>query len=510
MINGNLLVEMKNITKKFGIVTALNEISFKINRGEVHVLLGENGAGKSTLMKILSGVYQPTSGKIIINGRDYDYLSPKLSFDNKISIIYQELSVINELSIQENLFVGKLPVKKIMGVEVVDYEYMKEVTKKILSKIGLERHPETLVEELTISEKQQVEIAKALVSDANVIIMDEPTTSLTENETEHLFRIIRQLRLEGKGIVYISHKLKEIKEIGDVVTVLKDGTDVGTKKIEDVSINDLVTMMVGREIKSRYDSGNNEKSNEIIFEVENMTRTDGKIRNVSFNIKKGEILGFAGLVGSGRSELMEAIFGVKPIKSGKIKMYGKESVPKNEYDSIKKGMGFVTENRRETGFFHNFDIKQNISILPFIKNSRLKGIWGLVNDREEKEYALKGKNQLNIKCASIDQNITELSGGNQQKVILSKWMMADSSLMIFDEPTKGIDIGSKSEIYTIIRKLSDEGRIVMMISSEMPELLAVCDKIAVFREGQIIEILPIEKASEEAIMKILTSEGEKA
>ena len=510
MINGNLLVEMKNITKKFGIVTALNEISFRINRGEVHILLGENGAGKSTLMKILSGVYQPTSGKIIINGRDHDYLTPKLSFDNKISIIYQELSVINELSIQENLFVGKLPVKKIMGVEVVDYEHMKEVTKKILSKIGLERHPETPVEELTISEKQQVEIAKALVSDANVIIMDEPTTSLTENETEHLFRIIRQLKLEGKGIVYISHKLKEIKEIGDVVTVLKDGTDVGTRKMEDVNINDLVTMMVGREIKSRYDSGNSEKSDEIIFEVENMTRADGKIRNVSFNIKKGEILGFAGLVGSGRSELMEAIFGVKPIKSGKIRMYGKESVPKNEYDSIKKGMGFVTENRRETGFFHNFDIKQNISILPFIKDSKLKGIWGLIDDKKEKEYALKGRNQLNIKCASVDQNITELSGGNQQKVILSKWMMADSSLMIFDEPTKGIDIGSKSEIYTIIRKLSDEGRIVMMISSEMPELLAVCDKIAVFKEGRIIEILPIEKASEEAIMKILTSEGERA
>ena len=336
----------------------------------------------------------------------------------------------------------------------------------------------------------------------------EGTAFKTENETEHLFRIIRQLKLEGKGIVYISHKLKEIKEIGDVVTVLKDGTDVGTREIKNVNINDLVNMMVGREIKSRYDSENNEKSNEVIFEVEDITRVDGKIKNVSFNIKNGEILGFAGLVGSGRSELMEAIFGVKPIKSGKIRMYGKESVPKNEYDSIKRGMGFVTENRRETGFFQNFDIKQNISILPFIKNSKLRGIWGLVNDKEEKEYALKGKNQLNIKCASINQNITELSGGNQQKVILSKWMMADSSLMIFDEPTKGIDIGSKSEIYTIIRKLSDEGKIVMMISSEMPELLAVCDKIAVFKEGEIVEILPIEKASEEAIMKILTSEGE--
>ena len=489
MTGGNLLVEMKNITKKFGIVTALNEISFKINRGEVHVLLGENGAGKSTLMKILSGVYQPTSGKITINGKDYDQLTPKLSFDNKISIIYQELSVINELSIQENLFVGKLPVKKLFGIEVVDYEYMKDLTKKILSKKGLNKSPEILVEELTISEKQQVEIAKALVSDANVIIMDEPTTSLTENETEHLFRIIRQLKLEGKGIVYISHKLKEIKEIGDVVTVLKDGTDVGTREIKNVNINDLVNMMVGREIKSRYDSENNEKSNEVIFEVEDITRVDGKIKNVSFNIKNGEILGFAGLVGSGRSELMEAIFGVKPIKSGKIRMYGKESVPKNEYDSIKRGMGFVTENRRETGFFQNFDIKQNISILPFIKNSKLRGIWGLVNDKEEKEYALKGKNQLNIKCASINQNITELSGGNQQKVILSKWMMADSSLMIFDEPTKGIDVGAKEDIFKIIDDFSSKGMSIIFISSDLEEVERVSDRVVIMKEGKIVKEL---------------------
>ncbi|RRD39205.1 ATP-binding cassette domain-containing protein [Leptotrichia sp. OH3620_COT-345] len=509
-MKGSPLVEMKNITKKFGIVTALDEISFKINRGEVHILLGENGAGKSTLMKILSGVYQPTSGKIVINGKDYEFLTPKLSFENKISIIYQELSVINELSIQENLFVGKLPVKKVLRIETVDYKYMENVTKKILAKIGLDKNPYTLVEELTISEKQQVEIAKALASDADIIIMDEPTTSLTETETNHLFKIIRQLKLEGKGIVYISHKLKELKEIGDTVTVLKDGKDVGNRDVKNVDINDLVTMMVGREIKSRYDSNNTEQDKkEVIFEVNDLTRVDGKVKDVSFKIHKGEILGFAGLVGSGRSELMEAIFGVKPIKKGSITMFGENSVPKNEYDSIKKGMGFVTENRREMGFFHNFDIKQNISILPFIKKSRLKGIWGLIDNEKEKKYALKGKNQMNIKCTSINQNITELSGGNQQKVILSKWIMADSSLMIFDEPTKGIDIGSKSEIYTIIRKLSDEGKIVMMISSEMPELFAVCDKIAVFREGRIVEILPIEKASEEAIMQILTSEGVK-
>ena len=507
-MGNNILVEMKKISKKFGVVRALDDISFKVEKGKVHILLGENGAGKSTLMKILSGVYKPSSGSIILNGKEYAELTPFISSENKISIIYQELSVINELSILENLFIGKLPTKKSMGIfSMVDFKYMKKIAKNILDKIGLKREPETLVENLTIGEKQQVEIAKALVSNADIIIMDEPTTSLTESEVNNLFRIIRQLKSEGKGIVYISHKLKELKEIGDIVTVLKDGKSVGTFGVNEVEIKDLIRMMVGREVKLRYDSSNIKLNrDEVIFEVKNLNRTDNKIRDVSFKINKGEILGFAGLVGSGRSELMEAIFGVVPIKSGEIVMYGKHSIPKNEYNSIKKSMGFITENRRETGFFHNFDIKENISIVPFIKSSKCRGILGFLNNEVEKEYAVKSKRQLNIKCDSINQNICELSGGNQQKVILSKWMMANSDLMIFDEPTKGIDIGSKSEIYTIIRELSDDGKIIMMVSSELPELLAVCDKIAVFKNGRIVDILPIKEATEEKIMKLLTSE----
>ena len=508
-MGNNILVEMKKISKKFGVVRALDDISFKVEKGKVHILLGENGAGKSTLMKILSGVYKPSSGSIILNGKEYAELTPFISSENKISIIYQELSVINELSILENLFIGKLPTKKSMGIfSMVDFKYMKKIAKNILDKIGLKREPETLVENLTIGEKQQVEIAKALVSNADIIIMDEPTTSLTESEVNNLFRIIRQLKSEGKGIVYISHKLKELKEIGDIVTVLKDGKSVGTFGVNEVEIKDLIRMMVGREVKLRYDSSNIKLNrDEVIFEVKNLNRTDNKIKDVSFKINKGEILGFAGLVGSGRSELMEAIFGVVPIKSGEIVMYGKHSIPKNEYNSI-KSMGFITENRRETGFFHNFDIKENISIVPFIKSSKCRGILGFLNNEVEKEYAVKSKRQLNIKCDSINQNICELSGGNQQKVILSKWMMANSDLMIFDEPTKGIDIGSKSEIYTIIRELSDDGKIIMMVSSELPELLAVCDKIAVFKNGRIVDILPIKEATEEKIMKLLTSEEE--
>ena len=503
------LVEMRNITKKFSGVTALNDISFDIKRGEVHVLLGENGAGKSTLMKILSGAYQPTSGTIILKGKEYEHLTPKDSYENGISIIYQELSVINELSVQENLFVGKLPTKKVLGVKVVDYRKMKEIAQALTAKVGLERDLNVFVEELSICEKQQLEIAKSLVSDADIIIMDEPTTSLTQEETDQLFEIIRQLKSEGKGIVYISHKLKELKEIGDRVTVLKDGTYVGTRNVADVEVKDLVTMMVGREIKSKYPSNNPDlDKSKVIFEAKDITRRDERVKNVSFKLHEGEIIGFAGLIGSGRSELMNGIFGADPLKTGSISLFGKEMKPKNEYQSIKNGIAFVTENRRETGFFHNFDIKENISILPFIKNSKLRGTWGLLNNKLEKSYAGSEKEKLNIKCSSIDQNIVELSGGNQQKVILGKWMAAESELIIFDEPTKGIDIGSKSEIYTLMRKLSDDGKGVLMVSSELPELLAVCDKIAVFKEGQIAEMLTSEEATEEKIMFILTHEGE--
>ncbi|MEG1886612.1 MAG: ATP-binding cassette domain-containing protein [Oscillospiraceae bacterium] len=502
----NTLVEMKNVVKKFHSVVALNNISFDIKPGEVHVLLGENGAGKSTLMKILSGVYMPTSGEIVLNGTSYSSLTPKNSQENGISIIYQELSVINELSIMENLFVGKLPMKKIFGIfNVVDYKYMNKRALELMKKVGLHRDVHTLVEDISISEKQQVEIAKALASDARVIIMDEPTASLTNEEISHLFEIIRQLKSEGKGIVYISHKLGEIIEIGDIVTVLKDGCYVGTKNVKDVSADDLVAMMVGREIKKTYQNpATYFDTLPTIFEVDGLTRKDGRAKNISFKLHRGEILGFAGLVGSGRSEMMNSVFGSEPKKSGRIFLKGKEISIKNPYSAIKHGLAMVTENRRETGFFHNFDIKQNISILPFIKSSAWGGVLGLTSGRKEKEYAANQKQALNIKCATVDQSITELSGGNQQKVILGKWIAANSEIIIFDEPTKGIDVGSKSEIYLLMRKLADEGKGVLVVSSELPELLAICDTIAVFREGQIVKTFARKDATEENIIMAST------
>lgn len=503
------LVEMKGVVKKFPGVTALKDISFDIRAGEVHVLLGENGAGKSTLMKILSGVYQPTEGTIVIGGKSFSKLSPKDSTENGISVIYQELSVINELSIQENLFVGKLPMKKNGPISVVDYGEMHRRAEELLEKVGLHRDPKTLVEDISISEKQQVEIAKALAADSQVIIMDEPTASLTSEEVNHLFAVVRALKAEGKGIVFISHKLGEIMEIGDRVSVLKDGAYVGTRLVSEVTADDLVTMMVGRKVQNNYqheDALDSYENEEVLFEVQNLSRKDGKVRDVSFKLHKGEILGFSGLVGSGRSEMMNSIFGAEPKSKGRVLIKGKEVKIRNPYSAIKNGLAMVTENRRETGFFHNFDIKQNISILPFIKTSKASGTIGLVSGKFEKQCAEEQKKNLNIKCASVDQNITELSGGNQQKVILAKWIAADSQIIIFDEPTKGIDIGSKSEIYALMRRLADEGKGVLVVSSELPELLAVCDTIAVFREGEIVKTFPHRDATEEKIILASTAD----
>lgn len=499
---------MKNVVKKFPGVTALDGISFDIRAGEVHVLLGENGAGKSTLMKILSGVHKPTSGEIIIGGTSYSSLTPHDSYKNGISVIYQELSVINELSIGENLFVGHLPTKKTLLFETVDHGEINRRASEILVTVGLNRDPKTAVEELSISEKQQVEIAKALAADSKIIIMDEPTASLTSSEVDSLFKVIRRLKADGKGIVFISHKLGEIMEIGDRVTVLKDGGYVGTKNISDITQDDLVTMMVGRQVSKNYQHENVDgfENSPVIFEVQNLSRKDKKVKDVSFKLRKGEILGFSGLVGSGRSEMMNAIFGAEPKAAGRIFIDGKEIKTPSPYSAIKNGLAMVTENRRETGFFHNFDIAENISVLPFVKTSGAGGISGLISRKDENDWAQEQKEKLNIKCYSTKQLVSELSGGNQQKVILGKWLAADSKIIIFDEPTKGIDVGSKSEIYTLMRRLADEGKGVLVVSSELPELLAVCDTIAVFREGEIVKTFNHREATEENIIHASTAQ----
>lgn len=499
------IVKMSDISKHFPGVKALSDISFDIRPGEVHILLGENGAGKSTLMKILSGAYEPDEGTISIHDKEYKCLTPKLSADSGISIIYQELSVINELSIQENIFIGRMLKKKVAGVTVIDNEAMRKATQKLLDSIYLRRKPSTLVGSLSISEKQMVEIAKAVAFNAQVIVMDEPTSSLTDEEVTRLFKIMERLKAEGKGIVYISHKLKEIMQIGDRVTVLKDGTYVGTHPIKDVTMNQLVTMMVGRELKDKYlGSGTIHEQDKVIFEVKNLTRRDGYVKNINFNLYAGEVLGFSGLIGAGRSETMCAIYGADPISSGDIYLNGIRLHIKNPYDALKYGIGMVTENRRETGFFHNFSIKRNISIAKQLKQTKLGGLWGLVNFKDEQKIAEEQRCAIQIKCATLDQGITQLSGGNQQKVILGKWMAAGVKLIIFDEPTKGIDVGTKAEIHKLMRTLAENGIGVIVVSSELPELLSVCDRIMVMNEGKISAEYRSAEATEEKLVKAAT------
>lgn len=495
------LVEMNHISKTFPGVIALDNVSFSLRPGEVHILLGENGAGKSTLMKILSGAYEPSSGSICINGKEFDKLTPALSREKGISIIYQELSVIDELTIMENIFLGKLLEKSVFGIKVVDKDAMLKRTDEYLEAVGLKCPANTAVGDLRISEKQMVEIAKSLAFDSNIIIMDEPTSSLTEEEIRQLFAIIKKLKAAGKGIIYISHKLKELIEIGDRVTVLKDGKYVGTVDIKDVDIPILINMMVGRELTSKYNEKHHReaKTEEVILKVENLTRKDQYVRDISFALYKGEILGFSGLVASGRTETMEAIFGAVPISSGEIYLNGKKIQNHTTYDALKNGIALVTENRRETGFFHNFSIKKNIVVAENLKNSRFYGMWGLLNAKKDQRIAQEKSAEMQVKCFSLDQFVTELSGGNQQKVILAKWMAADSKLIIFDEPTKGIDVGTKSEIYRLMRKLAEDGVGVIVVSSEMTELLSVCDRIIVYHNGKINGTFDIEEATEEKL-----------
>ena len=501
------IVEMRNINKSFPGVKALSNISFSVKPGEVHVLLGENGAGKSTLMKVLSGVYHPDSGSIVLNGVEHSKLNPRLSREGGISIIYQELSVVNWLDIRENIFMGRMQSKKIGPVSTIDYAKLNQDTKKLLKQVNLDKYePNKMASELSISEKQMLEIAKAISFDAKCIVMDEPTSSLTESEVKKLFEIIRDLKSKGIGIVFISHKLSEIKEIGDRISILKDGNYVGTWNVSDLSEEDMVRLMVGRELEKSYQEGHG-AFGEVVFEVKNLSRKDGKVQDFHMQVRKGEIVGLSGLVGAGRSEAMEAIFGAVPKTSGEILLEGKRLAIHTPYDALKNGIGLVTENRRETGFFQNFSNKRNISIASLLKKSKLGGVCGLIQEKSEKQMAEKAKLDLQIKWASDAQLTKNLSGGNQQKVILGKWISAGVKVLIFDEPTKGIDVGTKSEIYKMMRRLAESGIIVIVVSSEMPELLAVCDRIMVMAEGKVRGEFDIAEATEEKLAMLATGNG---
>ncbi|MDR2137413.1 MAG: ATP-binding cassette domain-containing protein, partial [Synergistaceae bacterium] len=430
------LVEMKNIEKRFPGVVALKNITFDLYSGEVHVLIGENGAGKSTLMKILSGVYAPTSGTITVCGRMFASLTPREAINQGIRLIFQELSVVDKLSVMENIFLGRLPTTK-SGVFPwrVDFRKMRDYAREVLDQVGLRVRPDVMVGNLSISQKQQVEIAKALAAKARVIIMDEPTSSLNRGETDNLFGVIETLKKKGVGVIYISHKIRELKRIGDRLTVLKDGVTVGTLNAKDAPEEKIVPMMVGRELTNHF--FNRETSHVgdgVVFEARNITRSDQKVENVSFSLKEGEILGFAGLVGAGRTELMNSIFASEPISSGEMYLNGKKLSVKSPYRSIREGVGMITENRRKNGFMDNFEVWRNIAIVRSIKESAMNGIWGLLRKGSDISLAEKYRERMQIKCTSVFQMMTTLSGGNQQKAIIARWLAADARLLIFDEP----------------------------------------------------------------------------
>jgi D-allose transport system ATP-binding protein len=496
---------MRNIEKRFSGVVALKDITFDLYSGEVHVLIGENGAGKSTLMKILSGIYAPTSGTITIRGREFASLSPGEAMDQGIRLIFQELSVVDKLSVMENIFLGRLPTKRFGRFPwVVDFGKMRDHAREVLDQVGLRVGPDVMVGNLSISQKQQVEIAKALATQARVIIMDEPTSSLNQAETDNLFGVIATLKKKGVGVIYISHKIRELKKVGDRLTVLKDGATVATLDAKDAAEEKIVSMMVGRELThSFFNVFNRETSrvkDTVVFEARNISRRDRKADNVSFSLREGEILGFAGLVGAGRTELMNAIFASEPMSSGEIYLNGKKLSARSPYRSIKEGVGMITENRRKNGFMDNFEVWRNIAVVRSIKESALNGIWGLLRKGPDISLAEQYRENMQIKCTSVFQMMTTLSGGNQQKAIIARWLAADARLLIFDEPTRGIDVGAKNEIYRTMRDLANEGRGIIMVSSELPELLSVCDRIAVFAGGRIRTILDASEATEEKIL----------
>lgn len=505
------MIKLENISKSFFGVTVLKDISIELYPKEVHVLLGENGAGKSTLMKILSGNYIPDSGSINIDGTLVKKFTPSEARKLGICIIHQELSVIDELSVAENIYLGILPSKN----GVVNYKFLLDNTKKLLSTIGLDIDPNTPLKYLRTAQKQMVEIAKSLALESNLIIMDEPTTSLTNKEIDKLFNVINMLKEQGKYIVYISHRLEEIKKIGDRVTVLRDGEKIVTEELIKTSdellnkqMDKLVTYMVGREIVddkilSKYEIDFNNKP---VFQVKNITRKDNKVRNINLDIYPNEVVGIAGLVGSGRTELLESIYGLAPITNeGEFYLYGNRVYIKSPYDAVKLGIAFLSENRRESGIFQNFGVLQNISIVKSLIESKLLSLYGIINHKKETLESLEYKKNLSIKCANINQNISELSGGNQQKVLISRWLSAKAHFFIFDEPTKGIDVGSKREIHFMMRKLSEDGIGVLIVSSDLPELLTVCDRIFVLKNGSINGVLLNKDATEENIMKIAIS-----
>ncbi|HQV68340.1 MAG: sugar ABC transporter ATP-binding protein [Anaerolineae bacterium] len=494
----DVVLKMENITKAFPGVQALDGAQLELLRGEVHALVGENGAGKSTLMKVLAGVYAKDSGRIVLKGKEVEIPSPRAAQDLGICMIHQELNLMPHLTIAQNVFIGREPRGK-LGV-TLDEKAINEQTVQILDMLHLKLDPRTRVGSLTVAKQQMVEIAKALSFNSSILIMDEPTAALTESEIEELFRVCRHLRDEGTAVVHISHRLEEIKQITDRVTVMRDGKYVDTVLTKDTPIDRIISMMVGRTIFESAPEVPERPSEEIVLEAKHITRGNA-LKDVSFQLKKGEILGFSGLVGAGRTETARAIFGADTVDSGEVFVKGKKVAIHSPTDAVKYGIAYLSEDRKRYGLTLGMDVETNTVLASFDK---FLGALGTINESKTKEIANTYVKALAIKTPSIKQKAKNLSGGNQQKIIIGKWLTADTDILIFDEPTRGIDVGAKSEIYKLLNDLAKQGKSIIMISSELPEVLRMSHRVIVMCEGRITGQLTAGEANQEKIMTLAT------
>ena len=489
------LLEMRGITKEFPGVKALDGVNLTVRAGTVHALMGENGAGKSTLMKCLFGIYAKDSGTITLDGKEVSFKSSKEALENGVAMVHQELNQALTRSVTDNLWLGRYP--KVGGI-MVSEGIMRRRTQEIFEELDVHVDPRAIMSTLPVSQRQMVEIAKAVSYDSKVIVFDEPTSSLTEVEVEHLFRIINMLRSKGCGIIYISHKMEEILRISDDVTIMRDGTWVATRPAKELTMDEIIRLMVGRELTNRFPPKDNVPG-DVILEVENLSGKYTRLQEASFQLHKGEILGIAGLDGSGRTEVLENLFGAMTKGSGTIRLHGREIRNRTPRESIKNGFALLTEERRATGIFGIRDIRDN-TVISNLKNYLMGGI--CLSDKKMKADTDWAIQAMRIKTPSQSTQIRSLSGGNQQKVIIGRWLLTKPEVLLLDEPTRGIDVGAKYEIYQLIIELAKEGKGVIMVSSEMPELLGVCDRILVMSGGRLAGEVDAKATSQEEILTL--------
>ncbi|RKT13747.1 monosaccharide ABC transporter ATP-binding protein (CUT2 family) [Paraburkholderia sp. RAU2J] len=492
------LISVKRLNKSFPGVRALHEVQFELMAGEVHALMGENGAGKSTLMKILAGVYTRDSGEILYDGQPVEFQSPRDAQAVGVGIIHQELQLMNHLSVAQNMFVGREPRGR-LGL-FLDEDKLNAQARDILARMHVNLDPRALVGALTVARQQMVEIAKALSFDSRVLIMDEPTSALNDAEIAELFRIIRELKSRGVGIIYISHKMDELKQIADRVTVMRDGEYVATVAAQDTSVEAIIGMMVGRTLTDIEPSHSTGEKGELALEVKNLN-AGPLVRDVSFTLRKGEILGFAGLMGAGRTEVARAVFGADPIESGEIVVKGARAIIRSPRDAVKRGIGYLSEDRKRFGLATGMDVESNIVMSNLSKFLTFNFFLRRAQIRKTASHFI---NLLAIRTPSAAQEVRLLSGGNQQKIVIAKWLERDCDVLFFDEPTRGIDVGAKNEIYKLLRALASEGKAVVMISSELPEILRMSDRVIVMCEGRITGELSAAEATQERIMHLAT------